>query len=150
MSDLDIVTSPETQQAASISALGSSTLHEFIRYFAASLVALVVDVCILWLLTSVVGVEYLISAGISFFFGLMIVYLASIWWIFDQHRMGSRVAEFLVFALVGLVGLMINEGILYVLTGMLGLYYLLSKVVSVFVVFTWNFFARKYLLFAKQ
>lgn len=133
-----------------MTALGSSTLHEFIRYLAASLVALGVDVGVLALLTGVFGVPYLISAAISFLLGLSVIYIASIYWVFEARSMRSPAVEFGVFFTIGLIGLGINELILWVLTGGLGLYYLASKMASVFVVFTWNFFARKYVLFAKK
>ena len=144
---VDIAAAPEGEKAPSFEALGSSTLHEFIRYFAASFVALAVDIGVLWLLTSIFGVEYLLSAAVSFLLGLTIVYLASIYWIFETRNMRSPGVEFGIFLIIGLIGLGINEGVLWLLTGGLGLYYLVSKIASVFIVFSWNFLARKYFLF---
>ncbi|RJQ34502.1 GtrA family protein [Candidatus Parcubacteria bacterium] len=149
MTDTEIVTSPETQKAPSMMTLGSPALHEFIRYFAASLIALVVDIVGLWLLTEFLDVPYLVSAAISFLLGLIIVYIASIYWVFEARSIRSPAAEFGIFLVIGLIGLGINELILGLLTEYAGLYYMISKIASVFVVFTWNFFARKYVLFAK-
>jgi putative flippase GtrA len=130
-----------------MSALGSEGVREFVRYFAASAVALVVDALLLYVLTSIVGVPYLYSGAIAFLLGLVIVYVLSIVWVFEHRTSVHPGVEFLVFALIGLVGLGVNEGVLYVLTGIYGVYYLVSKIASVVVVFTWNFFARKYMLF---
>ena len=147
MSGPDIDVSPESKLATGVGMLGSGGLHEFIRYFAASLLALIVDAGVLWLLTSVVGVSYIISGAISFVLGLILVYVLSITWVFDSRAVNSRVAEFGVFLLIGLVGLAINEGVLWLATDVLGLYYLMSKLLSVILVFSWNFGARKYTLF---
>ena len=145
--ELDIVTAPESETGSTLSVAGARGVQEFIRYFTASLVALVVDAGSLYILTSLLGVPYLYSGAITFLLGLTIVYVLSITWVFEHRTSVHPGIEFLIFAIIGVVGLAINEGVLYVLTGLFGLYYLLSKAASVIIVFTWNFFARKYLLF---
>ncbi len=148
--ELDIVTAPESEASATLSLAGGRGMQEFIRYFMASLIALIVDVGALYILTSQLGVSYLYSGAIAFLLGLTIVYLLSIFWVFEKRTSMHMGVEFLLFALIGVVGLGINEGVLYVLTGIFGAYYLFSKVASVVVVFSWNFLARKYLLFSSQ
>ncbi len=143
----DIAVSPESAPSASYSALGSQSMHEFVRYFAASLLALAADVAALFVLTSVAGVPYLYSAAAAFVLGLVVVYLLSILWVFERRSSMHPALEFLLFALIGMVGLGLNEGVLWVLTGIWGFYYMFSKIASVVVVFTWNFFARKFILF---
>jgi len=125
---------------------GTNT-REFFRYVAASLLALAIDTGTLALLTSAAGVRYLISAPIAFLLGLLVVYILSITWVFERRDVRNVAAEFGLFLIIGLVGLGINEGVLWVLTGVFGLFYLISKIASVIIVFTWNFFARKRLLF---
>lgn len=147
MADPDIVTTPEAETSAAVSTIGSEGLHEFIRYFVASGIALTVDVGILWLLTSVLGVSYLVSGALAFAAGLVTIYVLSVFWVFSTRTLQSPATEFTVFALIGIVGLGLNELILYALTGLIGWHYLFSKVASVAVVFTWNFAARKWLLF---
>ncbi|MBI5644470.1 GtrA family protein [Candidatus Kaiserbacteria bacterium] len=144
----DIVTSPEAATTPSVEALGSNTFHEFIRYFVASGAALILDTGLLWLLTSVFNVPYLISGAISFLVGLTSVYVLSIIWVFEHRAVRSPSAEFLIFCLIGAIGLGINEIMLWLFTSLFGFYYLVSKLASVVVVFSWNFFARKFLLFA--
>ncbi len=143
----DIATSPETASAPLVSALGAEGAHEFIRYLAASAIALLADVGSLWLLTSVVQVPYLLSGALAFGIGLVIVYVLSVRWVFSERTIRSPLAEFAAFALIGVVGLALNEAILWLLTSALGLFYLVSKSASIIVVFSWNFSARKWLLF---
>lgn len=147
MADPDIVTTPEAETSTAVSTIGSESLHEFIRYFVASAVALAIDIGALWLLTSVFHVPYLVSGALAFTVGLITVYILSVVWVFSARSLRNPAAEFTVFALIGIVGLGLNEMILYALTSLLGWYYLLSKIASVVVVFSWNFAARKWLLF---
>ena len=56
--------------------------------------------------------------------------------------------EFLLFALVGVVGLALNELVLWVATQSLHVFYLHSKIMAAAIVLGWNFSARKLLLFS--
>jgi putative flippase GtrA len=147
MSDGDIVTAPEKEVAPSLEALGSETTREFLRYLAASALALLIDTGTLWILTSVLNVQYLISGAVAFLLGLSVVYILSVLWVFEHRSLRSVPVEFLVFATIGVIGLALNEGVLWLFTGFFGFHYLASKGISVVIVFSWNFIARKFLLF---
>lgn len=120
---------------------------QLVRYFLVGGAAFAVDFGLLWALTDGCGVNYLLSASISFVAGLTVNYLLSVWWVFNLHALNSRFAEFAAFGLIGLLGLGLNETIVWCATEIMGLHYLTSKIVSAVVVFFWNFLARKYLLF---
>lgn len=150
MSDPDIAVSPESETALSVSILGSSATREFVRYFIASGIALAVDVGLLTLLTSIVGVPYLISGAVAFIAGLIIIYVLSIFWVFEKRVVRSVLREFTVFCVIGIVGLGINEAILWFMTGVLGVLYLAGKFASIIIVFAWNFGARKFMLFSRR
>ena len=74
----------------------------------------------------------------------------SIFWIFNQRRFNNRVAEFLGFALIGIVGLVLTYFIMRIFTNSLQINYLLAKIVSTIIVTLWNFLAKKYFLFYKK
>ncbi len=147
MAEPDLVTTPDAETGASLSVIGSPGAREFIRYFTASLIALAVDFAALAYLTSAVGIDYLISAAIAFFLGLVTVYTLSVLWVFDRRSLRTPLVEFFLFAVIGAAGLLLNEMVLWLLTGVFGTFYLISKCVSVIFVFTWNYIARKFLLF---
>lgn len=128
----------------------SGLAMQLFRYFFVGGAAFVVDYASLWLLTEVFGLHYLYSAAIAFILGLICNYVLSTAWVFDNNRLKNRWAEFAVFALIGVIGLGLNELIMYAGTGLLHLHYMLSKLVSTAIVFFWNFFARKFILFNKR
>lgn len=147
MTERDLATTPEAAAAPSIEMLGSRDTREFIRYGVASLLALAIDTGLLFFLTEIHEVSYLISGAVGFVAGMVAIYILSVRWVFDQRAVMNPLMEFALFATIGLVGLGINELMLFVFTGLLSIHYLLSKIISVVIVFSWNFAARKYLLF---
>ena len=126
-----------------------SLRSQLFRYFIVGGIAFLVDYGSLWFLTDICGLHYLVSAAIAFLLGLTCNYLLSTSWVFDNRRLQSRWAEFAVFAIIGVIGLGLNELILYAGTDLLHLHYLVSKIISTALVFFWNFFARKFILFNK-
>ncbi len=117
------------------------------KSMAASFLAFAVDVGLLALLTEAAGLHYLVSAGIAFTAGTTVSYALSVTWVFRGRRFSSRAVEYGLFVAVGLVGLGLNEALLWAFTELLALFYLASKVVAAAIIFFWNFGARKLLLF---
>ena len=127
----------------------SNTFIQLFRYGFVGGIAFLVDFVFLYCLTEFVGLPYLVSAAISFILGLVTNYLLSTVWVFNQRVVANRSKEFIVFSVIGIIGLGFNELIMWFGSSVLPLYYLLSKIMSTVIVFFWNFFARKYILFNK-
>jgi putative flippase GtrA len=127
----------------------NNTFLQLVRYTFVGGFAFIVDFGTLFVLTEYLKIHYLISAGIAFIIGLIINYLLSVNWVFSKRSFGNRFYEVLLFTLIGLVGLGLNELLIWLFTDIVLLYYLLSKIITAFIVYFWNFFARKYLLFNK-
>lgn len=119
------------------------TWVQLFRYAIVAGVGLVVDVGGLVALKELAHFNYLVAATSSFVIALIVNYYLSTRWIFKQSRFASRWHDFLLFGLIGLVGLGLNDLMLWILTGWLGWHYLLSKAVSTTLVFGWNFIGRK-------
>jgi putative flippase GtrA len=120
---------------------------QLFRYTFVGGLAFVVDFGLLYILTSFLGVYYQISAALSFIAGLLVNYFISILWVFNvKNENRNRIAEFTAFALVGVVGLALNALVIYIFTEWIGLFYMLSKIISTVIVFLWNFLGRRYLI----
>lgn len=120
---------------------------QFAKYFFASGIALVVDMATLFVLTEYFHIYYLLSATISFLFGIAITYVLSKLYIFSKTNINNKAAEFSVFLIIGIIGLLLNNLFLYVFTEYFGVYYMFSKCFAVIVTYLWNFFARKKFIF---
>lgn len=127
----------------------NSTFIQLFRYTFVGGGAFAVDFFLLWFLTDICGLDYLLSATFSFLTGLAVNYLIATRWVFEKNTaiLRNKWMEFLIFLLIGLIGLALNNLILWFVTEKLCLYYLFSKVVAAGIVYLWNFFARKYILF---
>jgi len=125
----------------------SSGLVQFFRYGLVGGVAFLCDFSTLRIATHTFGLHYLLSAALGFFIGLLVNYGLSVRWVFDGSKISSPSVQFGVFALVGVLGLLINELVMWWLTGGVGLHYLVSKIVAAVLVYLWNFSARKVLIF---
>jgi putative flippase GtrA len=127
----------------------SGVAAEGARYFAASALALAVDFGTYSGLIRLAGVDYLVAAPIGFALGLATVYALSVRWVFGQRRLKDARAEFALFALIGLAGMALNQGILYVGVDLFALAPEPAKIVSAGAVFCFNFVSRKLLLFTR-
>jgi putative flippase GtrA len=77
----------------------------------------------------------------------VISYLLSVNWAFTNRSVKNAKVEFIIYCLIGVAGLALTEVGLWFFTERLGIYYMFSKVMAAVVVYLWNFFMRKYVLF---
>jgi len=122
-------------------------LGQLLRYAVVGGISFIVDYGSLWLLTEKAGLPYLWSAALAFILGLICNYILSTRWVFGESRIKNAWGEFVAFAVIGVIGLGLNELIMYACTEGLGFHYMLSKIVSTAIVFFWNFLARRFLVF---
>lgn len=122
---------------------------QFFRYIFVGGLAFLADAATLWLCEKVM--HYMIAAVIAFITGLAVNYLLSIFFVFSESSaVKNKVGEFTVYAVIGVIGLALTEIIMYVLTDLCHLHFLLSKIVAAAVVLVWNFAARKKILYTKN
>ncbi len=120
---------------------------QFFRYIFVGGAAFIVDFVSLFTFTDFFGVYYLISAALAFTLGLIANYVLSINWVFNNRTLDNMWSEFTVFAIIGLIGLGLNELFIWFFTDFVDIYYLISKIIAAALILSWNFFARKFVLF---
>lgn len=125
----------------------SRLLKQLFKYTFAGGIAFIMDIGSLYVLTEYVHIHYLISTAIAFIIGLTINYLISIKWVFDQRNISNKKVEFLIFGLIGVLGLGINEFVIWLFTEQFDFFYINSKLVATVIVYFFNFFVRKFTLF---
>lgn len=127
----------------------NNTFIQFFRYCFVGGLAFLVDYGLLYLLSDKVGLHYLLSASIAFIAGLVVNYLISTFWVFSESKYEDKRKEFAIFAIIGVIGLGLTEGLMWLFTDLAGLHYMLSKLITAALVLLWNFIARKLILFTK-
>lgn len=120
---------------------------QFLRYCFVGGLAFLVDYGMLYVLSDLISLHYIIAASVAFIAGLVVNYILSTRWVFSGAKLTNKRREFIVFALIGVVGLFLTDLLMYVLTDKVGFHYLISKLVTAAIVLFWNFIARKVILF---
>ena len=115
-----------------------------IGYGAASGVALVVDYGSLVCLNSVFHVNYLTAAYTAFSLGLVVAYILNTRFVFKGRSRYSARAELAGFLITGLIGLALNQAMMYGFVTGLGLPVAAAKLPTVGVVFMFNFLSRRF------
>lgn len=115
--------------------------REICKYGLVSVFALAADVGLLYILVDHVQMHYISAATISFGCGLAVNYSLAKIFVFKKSKLSSM-REFIWYTAIGIIGLVLNDLIIYLLVW-LQLWYLYAKAVSVAVVFFFNFFGRR-------
>ena len=122
-----------------------NTFIQFFRYLFVGGIAAVVNIGMLFLLTDIFHLHYLISNIIAFTLGLIVNYILSKKFVFQEKTKISKTGEFLIYAIIGVIGLGLDTLLIWLFTEIFALYYMLSKIISTLLVLIWNFGARKIL-----
>ena len=101
-----------------------------------------VDLCVLIFTTERLNIPYFISNLLSFSISLSITYFLSMRFVFVVNNRQSK-KDGLMFAVLSILGLVLNQSILVILTHYFGLFYVYSKIIAIFVVMVWNFVSKK-------
>ena len=119
----------------------------FALYVVFAGIATVVDFAVLAALVQFAGVNYMLAAAFSYICGMITNFSLNKFFNF-RNKSRAVAMQFGVFIAVALVGLVINQAVIYVLVEFCGVYYLLAKIISVVIVMFWSFFGHKNFTFA--
>ncbi len=139
-----------------------SSLWQFIRFGIVGGVATVADYAVLISFTVVLHQSEFRAVAAGYAVGLMVSYVLSIIWVFSNRSVSDKRVEFAIFMLLGLIGWVLTE--VCVIASHNGLNMIpslvshstdtlrlsIAKAIAVVVVFFFNFWSRKVLLFKNR
>ncbi|MFB6208407.1 MAG: glycosyltransferase [Candidatus Nanohaloarchaea archaeon] len=117
--------------------------QRMLKFGVVGAIGTVVNMGLLYLFTEYVGLHYMISAGIAVESAIVSNFvLNDIWTFIDRKKEGMKnlMERFTKFQAVSLTGLGLNLGLLWTFTKIAGIYYLLSNLIAILIVFFWNYF----------
>jgi dolichol-phosphate mannosyltransferase len=119
----------------------SGELHRFLKFCTVGAIGAVVNLLVLYALTEF-GVFYLLSGLVGIEAGLLSNFVFNRSWTFKDR--GASGLRFTLTALyrdhaVRFVGIILNLAILWLLTSLFGIYYLLSQLIGITVAMLWNY-----------
>ncbi len=122
---------------------------QFFRYTLIGGLAFIVDFACLLALTELAHMHYLFGATVGFLLGLALNYWLATHWVFRFRRLSNPRVEFIIFGVIGILGLGLNNLCLYLMTESLMFDYRVSKLLTAALVLAFNFSVRRALLFSK-
>lgn len=138
-------------------------IDQILKFGVVGFIAFFIDFGIFKLLSSVFGVYYLVANFFGFTISLIFNYAASMTFVFERKENSDRRTEFLIFTVLSIIGLLLNELIIFICIG--GIYQHMAllqelmsrqwaetfgKVVATGIVMVYNFITRKVFLEKKE
>ncbi|MBM6891766.1 GtrA family protein [Enorma massiliensis] len=121
-------------------------IKQFLKFGVVGVFAFVIDFGVLVFLTECFGINPVVSATISFVISVIFNYLASMRYVFRRRDDISRTRELVIFVILSVAGLGINDLLMWAGSEALYIDYRLVKIFATAVVMVWNFITRKIFL----
>lgn len=138
-------------------------MDQILKFGVVGIIAFFIDFGIFKLLSSVFGVYYLVANFFGFTISLIFNYVASMTFVFERKENADRKAEFVIFTILSVIGLLLSELIIYLCIEVIyeNMPLLMSyisrqwaetfgKVVATGIVMVYNFITRKIFLEKKD
>lgn len=121
-------------------------IAQFMKFGIVGVLAFLIDYGLMVALTEFFGVPYLISNTVSFIVSVIFNYLASMRYVFERRDDLSRRREFIIFVVLSIIGLILNDALMWLCVSIWFIDYRIAKFIVTFLVAIWNFVTRKIFL----
>ncbi len=119
---------------------------QFAKFGVVGVIAFFIDYGLFLLMDYVFGVNYLVASAISFTIATVFNFVASMRYVFAGKEGQTRAQQFVIFFVLSLVGLGLNQLILWACVDLLALLAWIGKLVATVLVMLFNFVTRKVFL----
>ncbi len=118
-------------------------LIQIFKFGIVGVIATVIDFAFLYLFREFLHFPVLLANTLSFCISVIYNYTASVKWVFDVNKEKDARKQFVIFIIFSVIGLLLNDLIMWVSTDLLSIYYLLAKIIATLIVMVFNFVTRK-------
>ena len=132
-------------------------IEQFMKFGVVGIIAFFIDYGLLAFCTEILNINFLVSATIGFTVSVVFNYIASMRFVFTHKEDMSRRREFIIFVVLSVIGLIINNALMWAGVELIpwpdwlaGHAYLIVKIFATAVVMVWNFVTRKIFLDAGE
>ena len=127
----------------------SKRFMEMFRFVITGGLSFIVDYGILIGLTTGLSVNYLISSAISFTVSVIVNYYLCVLWVFDGADKSNDKKVVTMFIGSSVIGLIFNQILMYLFVSILGVFYMIAKIITTAIVMVWNYVMKKMALVRK-
>lgn len=118
-------------------------IQQILKFGVVGGLAFLIDYGILFVCTEYLHIYYLISSIISFTVSVIFNYFASVKFVFTVKENSSKKKNFIIFIVLSVIGLGINQLIMWLGTDILDVYYMITKIGATIIVMIYNFISKK-------
>lgn len=119
---------------------------QFAKFGVVGVIAFCIDYGLFLLMTYAFGVNYLVASAISFTISTIFNFMASMRYVFAGKKGQTRTQQFVIFFVLSVIGLGVNQLILWVCVDILAWLAWIGKLVATAIVMIFNFITRKIFL----
>ncbi len=127
--------------------MNSRTIKQFKRNFVAGAFTASLDIILLYVMTDILHIHYLISGTISFSLATALLYFISKRWIFDKSKLSSGHQEMVAFYFISVTGVILTAALMFFFVDIMGIWYMASKIAVALIIFLINFWMKKRFVF---
>ena len=121
-------------------------LAQIMKFGVVGIIATIIDFGVMNILYYGLHQDILVANTSGFIISLIFNYLASMKYVFAHKEGMSRKREFVIFVVLSVIGLLLNDGIVLALKSGVGLEANIAKVCATALVMVYNFVTRKIFL----
>ena len=118
------------------------------KYIVVGGTSAIIDFSLYVLFTDVFNIYYILAATFSFIVAALYNFTLNRKWTFKSN--GKKRKQLPVFFTITVSGLLINNGIIFILVEYIYLWDILAKLIATAIVTMWNFLGNKYVTFRRQ
>ncbi|MGP1443506.1 MAG: GtrA family protein [Dialister pneumosintes] len=122
-------------------------IEEVIRFLIVGGGCFLLEYILLYVLTEYMHIGYLVSSTIAFTVSLLVNYILCLLVVFNVKHQSSL--EIGLFIITSLIGLIINQGVMWFLVEIIAWWYMFAKVIASGIVMIWNYITKRYILIRK-
>lgn len=119
---------------------------QLVKFGIVGVLATLLEWGIFYILTNIIHIHYGISTAIAFLISTVFNYYLSVKYVFDVDQEKSKKRNFIIFVIFSIIGLGLNELILFICIEKINLYNMIGKIIATGIVMIFNFITRKLFL----
>jgi len=121
--------------------------HHIMRYLFSGGTAAMVNLGLLYLLTDIMGLYYLLSGILAFSCGVIVSFIMQKSWTFQDRSTEETYKKFVLYVVIAIINLAVNTSLLFLFTDIFNLYYMISQFLASGIVAVWSYFIYRKMFF---
>lgn len=121
-------------------------LIQIFKFGIVGVIATIIDFASIYVLREFLHIHVIVANTLSFCIATIYNYIASITWVFNVGSEKDPKKNFILFIVFSIIGLLLNDFIMWFSIDKFNIYYLLGKIIATCFVMIFNFITRKLFL----